>query len=648
MINKIKKTSLLIFENILIKYCVTRGKITNFLSFGHKIKNKEAGFLATSTFILIGVGLGVLFTAGGVAYSFASDKNLSFYQSIIFGASMIVYNGCKALAAFANSLFDTAYTITAWPVTTFSVYTTGWTSVRDIANMFIVLGFVVVGIATALRFKEYESKKLLPPLIILALIINFSGLFCGVIIDASNIAFKSAAAGSSTFSTNIYSSMAYCLDGTPKTDGGSKNASPVLNDALAKTSPEKFFGLAIESGLIWMAYTGTFIYMAVLLIARYVMLAILYILSPLAFLCWVFPPTKKLWTMWWENFLKWAFIGVAGGFFLGIGASVLSGFITSNTEGITVFSLLVVLMFFFIGFKITTKTSAMGAGAVIGLTAGAIGFATGAVGGVATKAGMASLKGLGKATGVTEAATKAGHKMTGWAERAGLVKSGTSAGWEKERVQKDKKQYDNMTSRDLAADVNRGAATTSGRRANDIKAQILAERGDFDKIGYRGEVGITPTEDDKIREQVARRAIANDKTGEVISSFKKANPLYAGFDERAKKDLTSQYKPGTKVRYTEKEAEDKLVGGAFKNADVEARSKFSPDTLKDPRYLMNTTAKQMAKASERMSADRIQAHKDLLIGGGVMDGLRTHPDYVGNPAKLAELDEKEIAINAMH
>ena len=67
------------------------------------------------------------------------------------------------------------------------VFYSGWIAVKGLGNMLIVLGFVIVGIATALRIRDYEAKKLLWPLIAIALLINFSGLFCGLIIDAANL-----------------------------------------------------------------------------------------------------------------------------------------------------------------------------------------------------------------------------------------------------------------------------------------------------------------------------------------------------------------------------------------------------------------------------------------------------------------------------
>ncbi|GAF67718.1 unnamed protein product, partial [marine sediment metagenome] len=64
----------------------------------------------------------------------------------------------------------------------------GWTLTRDLANMGFILILVAIGLGTALRIGEYTAKKTLPLLIIIALLINFTPVVCGLIIDATNIA----------------------------------------------------------------------------------------------------------------------------------------------------------------------------------------------------------------------------------------------------------------------------------------------------------------------------------------------------------------------------------------------------------------------------------------------------------------------------
>jgi len=49
---------------------------------------------------------------------------------------------------------------------------------------------------------------------------------------------------------------------------------------------------------------------------RYIAIWLLVILSPIAFICYILPITKKYFDQWWQQFINWSFIGVTCGFFL--------------------------------------------------------------------------------------------------------------------------------------------------------------------------------------------------------------------------------------------------------------------------------------------------------------------------------------------
>ncbi|HEA84495.1 MAG TPA: hypothetical protein ENI04_00750, partial [Candidatus Wildermuthbacteria bacterium] len=63
----------------------------------------------------------------------------------------------------------------------------GWELSRDFINILFLLILVFIGLATTLRLETYQYKKTLPALIGVALLINFSGVFVGMIVDISNI-----------------------------------------------------------------------------------------------------------------------------------------------------------------------------------------------------------------------------------------------------------------------------------------------------------------------------------------------------------------------------------------------------------------------------------------------------------------------------
>ncbi|GAI48319.1 unnamed protein product, partial [marine sediment metagenome] len=63
----------------------------------------------------------------------------------------------------------------------------GWALTRDLANIGFVIILVIIGLATALKIREYQWQKTLPLLIGIALLINFTPVILGLIVDASNI-----------------------------------------------------------------------------------------------------------------------------------------------------------------------------------------------------------------------------------------------------------------------------------------------------------------------------------------------------------------------------------------------------------------------------------------------------------------------------
>ena len=58
----------------------------------------------------------------------------------------------------------------------------GWTLTRDLTNIIFVLALIAIGLGTALRIRDYQAKKALPILIIIALLINFTPVICGLIV----------------------------------------------------------------------------------------------------------------------------------------------------------------------------------------------------------------------------------------------------------------------------------------------------------------------------------------------------------------------------------------------------------------------------------------------------------------------------------
>ena len=194
----------------------------------------------------------------------------------------------------------------------------GFDITRDLANILLILVLVFIGLATILRVKDYEAKKLLPILIIVALLVNFSPVLVGFVVDISNIV------------TNFFLNM-----------GSFEHTISVflmIGDYFGKV-----FSILTEFGEVWdimghivgvivlgivliLFFTyASWIYLMIvrILIVRVIALWILMILAPIAFLFYILPATRGLATKWWQNLVQWAVLGIPIGFFLFLSFKIL-------------------------------------------------------------------------------------------------------------------------------------------------------------------------------------------------------------------------------------------------------------------------------------------------------------------------------------
>jgi hypothetical protein len=63
----------------------------------------------------------------------------------------------------------------------------GWVVIRDICNMFFIVILLVIAFSVILRIDGYDIKKMIPKLLIMAVLINFSRTICGLIIDLAQV-----------------------------------------------------------------------------------------------------------------------------------------------------------------------------------------------------------------------------------------------------------------------------------------------------------------------------------------------------------------------------------------------------------------------------------------------------------------------------
>ena len=238
----------------------------------------------------------------------------------------------------------------------------GLSVTRGFVNMLLVLILVYIAIATILRLAGYETKKLLFTFFIVALLVNFSPLICGIIVDASNIVmnFFIQDLKSDVFAMVMGNRVDQILAGFEWMSIDFDSALKVLNQ------------LVIMTGFLFTLSSLFFIFIFIFAI-RYIVIWIMVILSPLAFACYILPATKKYFEKWWQQFVSWSFIGATAGFFLYLGmlfiANIPSSINTPHIEEDPFFNnilpFFVSIIFLGAGAVFGIKTSAMGASSVI-------------------------------------------------------------------------------------------------------------------------------------------------------------------------------------------------------------------------------------------------------------------------------------------
>ncbi|MDO8589880.1 MAG: hypothetical protein Q7R69_01235 [bacterium] len=414
-----------------------------------------------------------------------------------------------------------------------------WEVIRDVANMGFIFVLLYAAIKTILGIGS-DVKKLIVNIIVVAILINFSLFFTKIVIDISNILalfFYEAIAPGALESTNILE------------QAGLSNAfmQYLSLQSLYKVAEIKGLMPIITIGIMGsiMLLIASFIFFAVaiMFIIRYVVLILVLILSPIAFMSFVLPELKKYRDQWWNALsgqaffapiyfmLTWVTLVVLGGVIKAssfgevdkttdaLGNLVLTdnGLTSLSGGAFAMFINFVVIIVFLITSLIIAKEWSNKAGpGVSGLTKWAMGAAGGATLGMAGRFGRGTIGRAGSALGESEElkARAAQGGMGGMAARlalatgrrtgkasfdvrgtpiggqldAGKAQKGGFAQVLKDRNKKEKEFADSLGPSDaLIAEKERAmeriAATerAAGRRPEG-STEWLAARGEVDKM----------------------------------------------------------------------------------------------------------------------------------------------------------------------
>ena len=201
------------------------------------------------------------------------------------------------LMSFAGSLGDASYSAISYFLSIdkeiFKEQSNGglgqaWSFFRDIANAVFAVIFlwVIFSQISNVGVSNYGIKKILPRLIIGALLVNLSFYICQLAVDLSNIL---------GFSLKGVLEGAASGVGTQSAEVGTFNT--LIIGGLALAGVGLFIFLAVSIPTI-MALLLALLVVLVILIVRQAAVILLIAISPLAFAAWLLPNTENLFKKW--------------------------------------------------------------------------------------------------------------------------------------------------------------------------------------------------------------------------------------------------------------------------------------------------------------------------------------------------------------
>ena len=197
----------------------------------------------------------------------------------------------------------------------------GWKVVRDVCNMFFVLGLLLIAFGTVLRLPNYQAKNNLKNFVLGAVLVNFSKTICGLILDFAQIIMLTFVNGFKDVGVGNLTEM---LGITSLFDVVTNNVD-VTSETLTTVGIFVSYLLALIYLLVALVVIIT---MTIMLIQRAVMLWLLIVLSPFPYLLSAFPKMGKLGGLskqWWDKFTGLVTTGPLLAFFIWLSFFTASG-----------------------------------------------------------------------------------------------------------------------------------------------------------------------------------------------------------------------------------------------------------------------------------------------------------------------------------
>ena len=179
-----------------------------------------------------------------------------------------------------------------------------WVIMRNISNVAFIVAFLVIIYSqlTSVGISNYGVKKMLPRLVIAAVLVNLSFTFCAILLDLSNVtgyAFQDAFMGIkntiSTVGENTGVGWTWSEVIVMILSNGALAGGVVATVAMGAELLPLALSALVGIGLVLLL-------VLLIMAARQALIVILIIISPLAFVCYLLPGTEKWFKKWRDLF----------------------------------------------------------------------------------------------------------------------------------------------------------------------------------------------------------------------------------------------------------------------------------------------------------------------------------------------------------
>jgi hypothetical protein len=297
------------------------------------------------------------------------DQSLSGFDAIDQAINWIVEGLGNVVAAFLAGLATLALKLLDYIVSYLSlasrpeVVVRGWIIVRDLMNLLFILALIVMALGTILQRDALSYKRLLPRLIIAALLINFSLVIAETLIGFSDmlISFFKPSGGIKVFAETIYGG--FQLDSIGNFFGQGRGTAQGLASIVTK-----LVALTI--------LTVSLLAISMLMFVRLVGLWFFTMISPAAFALDILPFTQDTAKQIRSRFFKYLIWGPVAMFFFRV-AFIFIQDVDQRYVAEPALNYLFISAFLWAGFLAAKGSGMAGASAITGLADKALGKAKG-------------------------------------------------------------------------------------------------------------------------------------------------------------------------------------------------------------------------------------------------------------------------------